>query len=352
MAQAGDIPVIIPAFQPDKKLTALIKELQSLGFAHIVVVNDGSDEACSALFAKAQAMGCTVLTHSVNLGKGRALKTAFNHCLSAYPQSIGCVTADSDGQHTAACVLRCAQALCSEPQKLVMGCRDFSSPEVPKRHRRANRVTTMAFRGLYGIRCSDTQSGLRGVPADFMRYLLSVTGERFEFEINMLAETKQANVEIQQVPIELGARDDHDTTHLSPVRDSRYLYLILVKFLSSSLLSTLVDFVLFSLFIQLLDGWLPALYIGVSTVLARLCSAALSYRINSKSVFKSQANRRASILRFALVSVLIMLSSAALVTLLHGLLGGSELVEKLLVDAVLFCVNFVLQRAFVFKKSK
>lgn len=95
------IPIVIPSYEPDEKLCMLLGNLKNAGFEEIVVVDDGSQGSeYQNIFAKAQEAGCIVLHHAVNQGKGRALKTAFNHCLFAYPDAIGCVTIDSDGQHT------------------------------------------------------------------------------------------------------------------------------------------------------------------------------------------------------------------------------------------------------------
>ena len=47
----------------------------------------------------------------MNLGKGAALKTAFNHVLCAYPELAGVVTADADGQHYPGQIERVASKL-------------------------------------------------------------------------------------------------------------------------------------------------------------------------------------------------------------------------------------------------
>ena len=117
MSSYYEIPVIIPSYEPDEKLITLLRALQEAGVCHVVVVDDGSGEQYEPLFARAEAMeNCTVLHHAVNLGKGRALKTAFNHCLRVYGGAAGCVTADSDGQHTPADILACARGLCENPE--------------------------------------------------------------------------------------------------------------------------------------------------------------------------------------------------------------------------------------------
>ena len=83
------------------------------------MVDDGSGNEYRNLFEQAKQLGAIVLTHAVNLGKGRALKTAFNEVLNRYPEAIGAITADSDGQHTPACIQKCMEAMEKEPEKLI-----------------------------------------------------------------------------------------------------------------------------------------------------------------------------------------------------------------------------------------
>ena len=132
--------------------------------------------------------------HAVNLGKGRALKTAFDFVLGKFQDSVGCITADSDGQHTPECIMACAEALLTHPDSLIMGCRCFDKENVPARSEFGNKCTRMVMKFLAGVSVSDTQTGLRGIPLSFMRELLTLKGERFEFETNMLMETKKRKI--------------------------------------------------------------------------------------------------------------------------------------------------------------
>ena len=89
MSSYFEIPVIIPAYEPDEKLIVLLQRLKEAGIVNIVVVDDGSGNDYRKLFEQAACMsGCNVLTHMVNLGKGRALKTAFNYCLKQFPAKV------------------------------------------------------------------------------------------------------------------------------------------------------------------------------------------------------------------------------------------------------------------------
>lgn len=96
------VSVIIPSLNPDNKLVAVVDALLEEGFKDIIIVNDGSDEEHMAPFKEVAAHSeCTILTHEVNKGKGRGLKTAFEFCLENRKDIDGVVTVDGDNQHRA-----------------------------------------------------------------------------------------------------------------------------------------------------------------------------------------------------------------------------------------------------------
>ena len=245
------IPVIIPAYEPDEKMIRLLQTLQESGIERIIVVDDGSGNEYRNLFEQAKQLGAIVLTHAVNLGKGRALKTAFNEVLNRYPEAIGAITADSDGQHTPACIQKCMEAMEKEPEKLILGCRNFDQDNVPAKSEWGNKITRQVLKYLCGVAVSDTQTGLRGIPAAFMRHLMNVKGDRFEFETYMLLEAGEQKVGIREVPIETVYLNDNKGSHFNPLLDSARIYLVFAKFLFSSLSSCIIDLVLFALFCSL-----------------------------------------------------------------------------------------------------
>ena len=78
---------MLPSLDPDLKFRKVIDGLIEAGFSHIVIVNDGSDEFHRQRFAEAAVHPeCTILTHEVNKGKGRALKTAFSYVIEQHPE--------------------------------------------------------------------------------------------------------------------------------------------------------------------------------------------------------------------------------------------------------------------------
>ena len=77
--------IVIPAYKPDSTLVSLAQTLRKAG-SEIIIVNDGSGPSFTHIFETLEALsGVTVLYHAVNLGKGQALKTAFNHFLIHFP---------------------------------------------------------------------------------------------------------------------------------------------------------------------------------------------------------------------------------------------------------------------------
>lgn len=349
------LPVIIPCLEPNEKLIKIVSELTEKNLSPIIVVNDGSSAVYDHFFEQVQNQyGCILLKHPTNMGKGRALKDAFDYCLNRWPDLIGCVTADSDGQHSAESISRCGEALLNQPHSLVLGVRDFTDENVPLKSRLGNNLTRKICRLLCGINVSDTQTGLRGIPADFMRHLLSVPGERFEFETRMLLEARN-QCSIIEVTIETiyDLKENH-ATHFDPVKDSIRIYKIfageLVKFFVSSVSSSIVDLTLFAVFCELLISK-STVYVAIATVFARAVSAIYNYLINYWIVFSSREKHKRSATRYFILAFLQMLCSAGLTTgLVARLPWMSELAIKIPVDTVLFFISFCIQREFIYKK--
>ena len=352
MSYQDEVAVVIPAYNPDEKLLSLIDKLCEAQFQYIVILDDGSSFDCKNIFAAlASCQNCRLLRHFVNLGKGRALKDAFNFVLNKYPLCKGAVTVDADGQHRPEDVVRCAQALLESPGSLVMGCRDFENGNVPSRSRFGNKLTRRVLSALCGVRVSDTQTGLRGIPADLMPAFLSVKGERFEYETNMLIETKNMGCGIVEVPIETVYIEENKSSHFNPVRDSLKIYAVFGKFVVSALLSSLIDITVFTILVALLKSSFPAYYIIIATALARVISSLFNFTLNKKHVFRSKNTSPKVFIKYYSLCIVQLALSAIGVHYLYDLLPAGETLCKIVVDTVLFFISFIVQREWVFKNA-
>src|SRR5947209_5909694 len=135
------LAVVIPAYRPSAGLIELVRNLTAKPLPAIVVVDDGSGPEFREIFDRlSEFPNVRLLRHAVNLGKGAALKTAFNYVLCEFPDLTGVVTADADGQHHPDDIERVAAKLEEHPDALVLGAREFCG-NVPSRSTIENAAT-------------------------------------------------------------------------------------------------------------------------------------------------------------------------------------------------------------------
>lgn len=189
---------LIPAYQPTAFLTELTQRLSSAGFS-VVLVNDGSGKAYQALFDQCTQYAA-VLHHAENLGKGRALKTGFAYILEHCGAQEIVVTVDADGQHCIDDVIAVCRAAEKYPGAMILGSRTLKG-NVPLRSRFGNAVTRMVYRLSTGLDVHDTQTGLRAFRVSMAPALLSIPGERYEYEVNVLLYCAREHIKIREQEI-------------------------------------------------------------------------------------------------------------------------------------------------------
>jgi hypothetical protein len=165
----------------------------------------------------------------VNRGKGCALKTAFAYVLEQLPAAEGVITIDGDGQHLAEDIIACGERMLRERDRVVLGCRDFGQPGVPPRSVTGNRTTSLMFKLFYRITLSDTQTGLRAIPREFLEPFLRVEGERFEYETNMLLKMKRQGIRFVEQPITTVYDPEDYSSHYNALKDSWRIFKIMFK---------------------------------------------------------------------------------------------------------------------------
>lgn len=348
-----DIPVtvLLPCLNPDNRLTLLVRELFELGIGDFIIVDDGSDSEHSSPFEALKELPyCTILNHPKNRGKGAALKTGFSHFLLSNTKNIGVVTADGDSQHKAKDIIACANQLLQAPDLLILGVRDFTQANIPPRSRYGNRLTSFIFKLTCGISVSDTQTGLRGIGRKNLPPLLLLSGERFEYETNMLLEAKRRAIPIKEVCIQTVYEGDNSGSHFNPFVDSLRIYRLIFAFSLSSAVGWVVDISLFALFNLLFTAMPPEWRLLFSTLLARIGSSAANFLLNRNAVFSSRGDAKASFFRYYGVCIIQTLISWCCVWLLSMIFVGAEIAVKIAVDLLLFFISFRIQRDWVFKQ--
>lgn len=296
--------ILIPSFEPDDRLLQLVCALRTTApQLRVVVVDDGSGPAYSELFAAAQHAGADVIGYDDNRGKGHALKFGFTY-IRKYHAGDAVVCADSDGQHKVGDILRVVAQLQASDGALVLGGRAFAG-DVPARSRFGNAVSRATFKFATGIAVRDTQTGLRGYPATMLDWLLGVKGERFEYELNVLLDSRAAGIRIEEIEIETVYLQHNASSHFRPVIDSVRVFAPLLRYISSSLAAFAIDAVGLILLFALTQSLL------VSVIGARLASASVNFFINRHLVFHPSARGHVGrdALRYITLAVALVASS-------------------------------------------
>lgn len=346
------IPIIVPSLNPDEKLLCVINGLVSVGFSDIIIVNDGSDDEHLRYFEDVGKFSeCTILRHEKNKGKGAALKTAFSYIIENRKDCIGVITADGDNQHQPNDIAACADAMIEKKDNVILGVRDFSLPEVPFRSKFGNKLTSFIFKTSCGLNISDTQTGLRAIPFEYLDKFIKTQGDRFEYETNMLLDMKTYSIPFSEVKISTLYIEGNESSHFNPIVDSIKIYKTILKFIASSIFSSLLDLLLFFVLQFIFTDM-----VKLCTVIARIISSLVNFFTNKKVVFGCKKGIGKTFLRYYALSIPLMIVSAYSVEYVTSLLSLENklviTIIKMIIDTILFFVSYKIQRSWVFGTGK
>jgi glycosyltransferase involved in cell wall biosynthesis len=349
--------VIIPALNPTEGLIDYVRTLAK-DIQQIIIVNDGSKKELTYIFAELMDIAnCTVLTHEINKGKGRALKTAFQYILTYHSDLSGVITADADGQHSITDVLKLARELPETNKGILLGVRDFSETNVPVRSYIGNRVTSFLFQLFYGGRLEDTQTGLRGIPNQIVSQLAALKGERYEYEINMLIYVRKMNLKIKEIPIQTLYFDNNSGSHYNSVMDSikvfTKLFSGLLKYSFSTLASGIVDILFFIVLTSFILITLPLKSrLFFATLIARFISSSCNFYMNRKMVFMGANKLSQSIIRYYFLFAGLIIASYLLVLSANQWVGANIILAKICIDTILGILSYQVQLNWVFRNRE
>jgi len=260
---------------------------------------------------------------------------------------------DSEVKH-----IKLAKKVEENPNKLILGCRDFDLEQVPPKSRFGNKITNGAFKLFYGKNISDTQTGLRGFPTAIIKDFLDIAGERFEYETKMLIYCFQKEIGIKEVVIETIYFNDNSETHFNPIVDSIKIYRVtlspFLKYIASATSSFILDILSFKWILAILIAFgniEGATVITISTIIARIISSSFNFYLNKKFVFKYEKNTKKSLLKYYSLCIVQMLLSATLVTIIWKYTKYGETSIKIVVDSILFLLSYFVQQRWVFKRK-
>ena len=172
--------VLIPTYNNEKTLKQVIDSVR-LYSPNIMVVNDGSTDSTAEILSKEE--GIHIVSYENNRGKGYALKTGLREAINlGYKYAI---TIDSDGQHYADDIPVFINEIKENPKSLLVGARNLQAENMPSKNTFANKFSNFWYKVETGITLSDTQSGFRLYPLDFIKSTRFIT-RGYEFEVEVI----------------------------------------------------------------------------------------------------------------------------------------------------------------------
>ena len=172
---------LVPAYQAEATVGDVVRGLLRY-VSSVVVVDDGSTDATAE---EASRAGAKVIRHSVNSGKGGALRAGLADVLSGDATHVAFV--DADGQHDPDDLPRLLDAA-REGEEFVIGSRMNGEDGIPAVRFRTNEIGSRILTRMTGHDVEDGQSGYRVIAAPILRRLtLSARGYSIETEILLKA---------------------------------------------------------------------------------------------------------------------------------------------------------------------
>ncbi len=176
-------------------MAALLRKLEST-HQEVLVINDGSNDNTARI---AQEKGAIVYSHIINRGVGGALKTGFRAALLNQADII--VMLDADGQHDPSIIPALIQPLLEGSADAVLGSRLLNPGKMPFLRRFYNKTANFITFILFGVKTTDSQSGLRAFSQQALGILeLKANGPEICSEI--IKEIGRKKLRLKEIPIE------------------------------------------------------------------------------------------------------------------------------------------------------
>jgi len=217
VAECASVTVVVPAFNEEQSVGALVTRLRASGPWHeVIVVDDGSTDATAE---RARAAGATVVRHPYNKGNGAAVKSGIRTATGEFVLII-----DGDGQHKAADAQRIIASL--GEYDLVIGARS-SRTQATSARLVGNSALNWLASYMTGRRVPDLTSGFRGARTACLREFLHLLPNGFSTPTTTTLAFIKAGYNVTFEPIDAETRVGKSKIKLA--RDGVKFLMIVLK---------------------------------------------------------------------------------------------------------------------------
>ncbi|MCP4649072.1 MAG: glycosyltransferase family 2 protein [PVC group bacterium] len=211
---------LLPAYNEEQTIAELVKDIRDYGL-DVIVVDDGSTDDTVAV---AQENKAVVLTHNNNSGKGKALRTGFDHIIGK--EYDGVIIMDADGQHSPSEINEFLKAAGESKAGIILGNRMQHPEGMPFVRRMTNKLTSSVVSSILGYEIPDSQCGFRLIKTDVLRKLDLFT-IKYDTETEILLEASRNGFNIESVPIRTVYLNQK--SKINPLIDTMRFWLLIFK---------------------------------------------------------------------------------------------------------------------------
>lgn len=223
MIDRTNVAALIPCYFEEKRIRDVAARAHRQ-LDTVLVVDDGSKDGTES---EARAAGVEVIRHTVNQGKGAAIKTGL-HELSTRPGIEYALILDGDGQHLPEEIPNFLEAANRTLEPMLVGTRMSDTRTMPLVRKMTNRFMSWQISRVCGQEVPDSQCGFRMIHRDLAPALVAIATVKFDYETEMLVVASRRGCKIGAVPVSTIYGDEKSKIH--PVRDTIRFYQMMARF--------------------------------------------------------------------------------------------------------------------------
>ncbi len=213
--------VVIPSKNEAERIGELVRKIKQLNL-DAIVIDDGSTDKTSEI---ARESGAIVLRNEKNLGKGLALRKAFDYILTK--DYAGVIVIDGDGQHDPANIPSFIEKAQATGAGVIVGNRMIKPENMPFIRWCTNNFMSMIISSISRQNIPDSQCGYRYIDINVLKKIKLIS-KKFEIESEVLIEASRVGYIIDSVSIK--SIYQGQTSKINPLFDTlRFLRFIIRK---------------------------------------------------------------------------------------------------------------------------
>ena len=332
----SEMVILMPVYNPNERIVNYVKKLKENNY-QVILINDGSKSEYHSLFEK-MVHDCKIISYPFFKGKGYAIKKGIHYIKEHLQDKKGIIILENEYDlihinHIRTLIDKNSQKMCVV-------------------HHKGKRFLTKLFSMIYNKEFIDVDSELLNQMISQIDIDQMMAVDENCYEVQSLIQSVQNNQDIEEIQLE----NKQQPFHLKnkSLQIMYVIFLHLIRFISSSIISSVIDVLLAWILLDVLKLWMTSDFwrIALSSLIARILSTIVNYVINKKYVFKGKNNSKQTARRFLILTVVITILSTLFVYTASSLHIMSEKLAKPVGDLLLFLLSYSAQTKWVFKNNE